>query len=142
MKFAVAVVILFVAFAVLSGIQIAIQTVDVTTLPEEYLWFYNAIAYVFTTSAATMLFTFARNIFGYVENYLESTPTQRQMLNYEAGQLGATWAKYQAMIMSFTVAIQAFSVGTPYEIAAVYIAGAIAFIIDLITKKLADIAKA
>lgn len=142
MKLTEAIVILLVAFAVLSAVQTALQTVDVSTIPQELVWVYNALTYVFTTSAGTMLFTFARNIFGYVENYFESSTSERQALKYEARKLGATWAKYQAMIMSFTAAIQAFSVGTPYEQAAVYIAGATAFILDVVTKKLADIGKA
>jgi hypothetical protein len=68
LNLASAIVILLVAFAVLSGIQAAVQTVDPATLPKEWQPIQQGVIYVFTTSAASILFTFIRNILGYAEH--------------------------------------------------------------------------
>jgi hypothetical protein len=129
-----AIVILLVVFAVLSGIQAYVQSVDITTVPQEWQPLWQGISYVFTTSAATILFTFIRNILGYAENWFEASPTQRSTMKYEAGKLAATWAKYELYLKGYTAAILALTAGTPYNQYAVYIAGALGLLTDLITK--------
>lgn len=141
LNLASAIVILLVAFAVLSGIQAAVQTVDPATLPKEWQPIWQGVIYVFTTSAASILFTFIRNILGYAENWFETSPENRSQIQYEAGKLAATWARYEVYIKGFTAAIQAYTAGTPLSQHAVYIAGAIGLIVDLIRKALKDIAK-
>lgn len=142
MRLATAVVILLVAFAVLQSIYTGIKTIDPSTIPEEWKFFYDSLIYIFGTTSTTILFTFARNILGYAENWFGTHPEARKQLKYEARKLGETWAKYQASIMSLTAGLQAIFVGTPWQTHATYIAGATAFILDLITKKLNDIAAA
>lgn len=134
-----AIVVIIVAFAVLSGIQYAVQTVNPSTIPAEWQTTWLGIVYIFTTSAATPLFTFLRNILGYAENWFEANPNERAKMQYEASKLGATWAKFQVYITGFTAAIQALTVGTPLQQHAVYIAGAIGIIIDLIVKAINDL---
>jgi hypothetical protein len=129
-----AVVILLVAFAVLSGIQAYVQSVDITSIPQEWQPLWQGISYVFTTSAATILFTFIRNILGYAENWFEANPAQRSQIKYEAGKLAATWAKYELYLKGYTAAILALTADTPYNQYAVYIAGAAGLLTDLITK--------
>ena len=140
-NYSLAVVILLVAFAVLSGIQACVQSVDITSIPTEWQPLWQGISYVFTTSAATALFTFIRNILGYAENWFETSPENRSKIQYEAGKLAATWARYEVYIKGFTAAIQAYTAGTPLNQHAVYIAGALGLIVDLIRKALKDIAK-
>ena len=132
--------VLLVAFAVLSGIQYAAQSVDVSTIPQEWHPLWQGITYVFTTSAACVLFTFLRNILGYAENLFEASPEKRSQLKYEAGKLGATWVKYEVYLKGYTAAVLALTVGTPLQQHAVYIAGALGLITDLITKAIKDIA--
>ena len=136
-----AIVVLLVAFAVLSGIQATIQTVDPATFPAEWQPLWQGVSYIFTTSAACVLFTFIRNILGYVENWFEASPTERSALKYEAGKLGATWMKYEVYLKGYTAAILALTSGTPYQQHAVYIAGALGLITDLVTKAIKDLAK-
>jgi len=136
-----AIVILFVALAVLLSIQTFVQTVPVESIPEEFREVWNGIVYVFTTSFAAVLFTFLRNILGYAENWFEASPEEREKLRYEARLLGATWAKYEVYLKGYTAAIVALTAGTPYEKYAVYIAGAVGLITDFITKAIKDLAK-
>jgi len=140
MRYYQAIIILLVAFAVLSGIQAAVQAVDISTLPPEWQPLWQGISYVFTTSAATVLFTFIRNILGFAENYFEADKNKRTLLHYEAGKLAATWMKYEVYLKGYTAAIQALTTGTPYYQHAVYIAGAIGLLTDLITKAIKDLA--
>jgi len=140
-NYRLAVVILLVAFAVLTGIQEAVKTVDSATIPQEWQTIWQGIKYVFTTSAACILFTFIRNILGYAENWFEASPEERRKLSYEAGQLGATWAKYEVYLKGYTAAILALTIGTPYQEYAVYIAGAAGLITDFITKAIKKIAE-
>ena len=134
-----AIVVVLVAFAVLTGIQYAVQTVDASTIAPEWQTTWQAIVYIFTTSAATPLFTFLRNMLGYAENWFEANPDERNAMHYEAGKLGATWTKFQVYIMGFTAAIQALTIGTPLQQHAVYIAGAIGIVADLVLKAINDL---
>lgn len=134
-----AIVVILIAFSVLTGIQYAVQTVDASKVAPEWQTLWHGIVYVFTTSAATPLFTFLRNLLGYAENWFEANPDKRAQMHYEAGKLGATWTKFQVYIMGFTAAIQALTIGTPLQQHAVYIAGAIGIVIDLIVKAINDL---
>jgi hypothetical protein len=133
-----AVAILLAAFAVLTGIKVAIGTVDATSLPPELKMIYDGINYICLTSAAAPLFVFIRNIYGFIENYLGSE--QRSEVQYEARLLGETWIKYEEYIKAFTIMIIAVTEGTSLAPYAVYIAGSLAFMVDLIRKSLKDIA--
>lgn len=140
MKYTTAIVLLLVAFAVLSGIQMAVQSVDPATIPEEWQPLWSGIDYIFITSSGAVLFIFIRNILGYAENWFETEPDARSKIKYEAGKLGATWVKYETMIKAYTAAVIAFTIGTPIQSYAVYIAGALALVTDLITKAIKDLA--
>jgi len=133
--------ILLIVFAVLTAIQTAIASVDTTDLPSEFQTIWSGIVYVFTTSAATPLWVFIRNVYGYAENYLGTDPLKREKLRYESSQLMATWMKYEAYIKAFTAMMLGLTVGTPLQPYAVYIAGGLAFLVDVIRKSLADIAE-
>ena len=136
-----AAVILLVVFGVLTGISVAIKTVDVSTLPVEMQGVWQGIVYVFTTSSVAPLFVFIRNIYGFYVNKYQLKPEQRTSLEYEANRLAATWIVYEGYIKALAVMFMAFTQGTPLEPYAVYIAGSSAFIVDLIRKSLFDIAK-
>lgn len=141
LKYYQAIIVLLVAFAVLSGIQLAVQSIDPETVSPEWQPLWRGIVYLFATSAATPLFTFIRNIYGYIENWFEAEPGERKELQYEAGKLAATWAKYEALIKGYSAAIIAFTIGTPMEPYAIYIAGAASLVTDLITKAIKDLAE-
>jgi len=134
-----ATVILLVAFAVLSGISAAIRMVDVAQLPQELQTVWQGLSYVFLTSAAAPLFVFIRNIYGYWENKVGTDPEKRAQVKYEASQLWSTWLKYEGYMKAISVFIIAFTDGTKLAPYAVYIAGAITFIVDLIRKSLSDL---
>jgi len=133
-------VLLLVAFAVLTGIKFAVDTVDPSTIPSELRPIWDGVSYIFLTSAATPLFTFVRNIYGYAENYLGAKPEDRALIQYEANLLWQTWLKYEQYIKGFTILTILLTRGTPLEPYAVYIAGSISFAVDLIRKSLADLA--
>ena len=136
-----AAVILLVVFGVLTGISAAIKTVDVSAIPAEFQGIWQGIVYVFSTSSVAPLFVFVRNIYGYYVNKAQLKPAQRSCLEYEGNRLVATWLTYEGYIKGFSVMALAFTQGTPLEPYAIYIAGAAAFIVDLIRKSLFDIAK-
>jgi len=131
--------ILLIVCAVLTGISAAIRTVDVTQIPAELQPIWLLIVYIFTTSAAAPLFTFLRNFYGYMENKYETKPEERSTIHYEASQLWGTWLKYEGYIKAFNIFIVAFTQGTPIEPYAVYIAGTLAFVVDLIRKSISDL---
>ena len=137
-----ATVILLVAFGVLTGIKAAVDTVDPTLLSPEVQTIWAGISYIFLTSAAAPLFTFIRNIYGFAENKLGADSETRGQINYEANQLWGTWIRYEGYIKGFAILVLAFTQGTQLEPYAVYIAGTLALVIDLIRKSLSDIAKA
>lgn len=141
MRYATAITILIAAFAVLSGIQYYVQSVDPSTVPEGWEDLWSGIVYIFITSRGAVIFIFIRNILGYAENWLESNPEDRSQIQYEAGLLGATWVKYEALVKGYSVAAIAFTAGTPIEPYAVYIAGALSLVTDLITKAIKDLGK-
>jgi len=141
MKLYQAIAVLLIALAVLISLQTTVQSVDPTTIPAEWRSLWNSITYIFTTSTAAILFTFLRNILGYAENWFETHPAERHLLKYEAGKLGATWMKYEVYLKGYTAAILTLTTGTPYEQHAVYIAGAVGLITDLITKAIKDLSK-
>jgi len=141
MRYYQAIVLLLVACAVLSAIQLAVQSYA-STVPEEFQGLWAGILYVFTTSAAAPLFTFIRNILGYAENWFEARPEERRQLSYEAGKLAATWTKYETLIKGYTAAALVLTTGTPIAPYAVYVAGAAALATDLVTKAIKDLAKA
>lgn len=139
-KYYQAIVVLFVALAVLSGIQALIATVDPATIDPELQPLWTGIAYVFTTSGATVLFTILRNVLGYGYTWFEADPNRRSQITYEVGQLAATWLRFELYLKGFTAAVMAFSAGTPYEQYAVYIAGAIGLLIDIVRSTFAKLA--
>jgi len=134
-----AIIVLLVALAVLAGIQVAVQSVDVATLPPEWQGLWAGIVFIFTTSAAAPMFTFLRNVLGYAENWFEANPEARKEMHYEAGKLGATWAKYELLIKTYTGALTYLLSGTPYSQYAVYISGAASVLTDLVLKAINDL---
>jgi len=141
MRYYQAIVLLLVACAVLSGIQLYVQSVDPSAVPEELRWLWSGIQFVFTTSAVAPLFTFIRNILGYAENWFEANPEERRQMSYEAGKLAATWTKYETLIKGYSAAALVLTTGTPIAPYAVYVAGAAALATDLATKAIKDLAK-
>lgn len=137
---AMATVILLVSFAVLMGVHTVVSTVDATTIAPEWQGVWAGLSYIFLTSAAAPLFAFIRNFYGYAENYLGAEPEKRASIKYEANKLWGTWLKYEGYIKAFAILIIALTKDTPLAPYAAYIAGSLAFIVDLIRKSLSDIA--
>jgi hypothetical protein len=137
-----ATVILLVAFAVLTWIKAAVETVDPTLLAPEVQLIWAGISYIFLTSSVAPLFTFIRNIYGFAENKLGANEETRGQINYEANQLWGTWIKYEGYIKGIGILVLAFTQGTQLEPYAIYIAGTLTLVIDLIRKSLSDIAEA
>jgi len=139
MRYYQAIVALLVALAVLGGIQVWVQSVDASTLPPEVLPLWGAIAYIFTTQAATPFYTFLRNVLGYAENWFGANPEEREQMSYEAGKLGETLARFEVYLLGYTAAIQALTMGTPLQKYAAWIAGALGLVTDLMRKSLKDL---
>jgi len=136
-----AVVILAAALSVLVGAQAAVAAVDASALPSELVPFWQGVVYVFSAGVGVVVFTFLRNILGYVENKFEAaTPEDKAKIQYEASQLGATATKFSLYIYGFTAGIQTIFVGTPYAQYAVYVAGGIGIMFDLVLKSIENIA--
>lgn len=131
-----AAVILLVAFAILTGIQTAVKTVDVSGMPDELQLVWDGVLYIFATSALTPLWVFIRNIYGYYENWAN----QKGEIEYEAKQFWATWLKYEEYVKALAALVIGLTMGTPLQPYAVYIAGGLAFLVDVIRKSLSDIA--
>jgi len=141
LNLAQAIVVLLASFAVLTGIQAIVVSVDISTISTEWQPFWQGIVYIFTSGVATVAFTFLRNILGYAENKLEAAdPQTRSQIQYEAGLLGATLTRYALYIYGFTAAVTALFAGTPYQAYATSIAGAIGIILDLVIKAINDLA--
>jgi len=138
LKYYQAAVVLLVAFAVLSGVQAAIATVDITTLPEDLQVIWRGVQYVFVTSWIAPLFVFIRNLYGYAENWLGAD--DRKEFKFKANQLLANWAKYEQYIKGLTILVIALTIDTPVQPYAPYVAGGLAFLLDVIRKSLSDIA--
>jgi hypothetical protein len=93
------------------------------------------IAFFLTSAFGVAIFGLLRTIEGFLENLLTgNTNTQ-----FEAKQLAATLGRFTVYIYPLTAAIQSFAIGTPYEQTAVYIAGAIAIVVDVIIVKLGNL---
>ena len=136
-----AILILLVTAAVLLGIQVAVQSVSVSSLPTGLQSTWKYIEYVFDGGAAIVIFTFVRNIFGYAENVLQGT-TAGATISYDASQLGATLTRYAVYVSSIQTLITALFAGTPYVAYAGLIAGAIGTIFDMILKSVNDLGDA
>lgn len=126
-------------FTVLTVVQGMVQTVDTSTIPSEFLGLWSGIVYIFTSGASTVAYTFLRNILGYTKAWFDANPEQRSNLTYESNQLGATATRFALYVYGFTAAIQALTVGTPYQQHATLIAGAIGIILDLFIGAIKDL---
>jgi hypothetical protein len=135
-----AIVILLMALSVLAGLQALVSMVDPSALPKEFQTIWQDLVYIFGSGLGVVIFTFLRNILGFVENKLEANDATRDKIHYEANLLGATATKFALYIYGFTAAIQILFAGTVYQQYAVYIAGAIGIILDLILKAIGNLA--
>lgn len=131
------VLVLFFA-GVLSGLSVIVQTVDVSTIPQEWqpVWWF--IVYIFTTGAGGVAFTFLRNILGYAYTYFE----QNGKIEYDKNQLYATWVRFEFYMLTFSSFIQVATAGTKYAPYAITIAGAISVLLDLGLRSINNLAKA
>ncbi len=134
-------IVLIVMAAVLTGVAATVKQVDINTLDSNVQQFWKVLVYIFTTSAVTPLFTFIANIYGYFTNKLEAPSSTRNEIQYQANLVLVTYLKLDGYIKGISLfAIAAFQ-GTPYADYAVYIAGAAAFVFDIVirtVKKLAS----
>jgi hypothetical protein len=138
-RFYQAAAILLVVFAVISGItQFVLKPLDVSGAPSEFQYVYFGLVYIFSASSVAPLFTMIRNLLGYLENYFEADPEKRSTMKFERAQLAATWVKYEAYINGAAIFIVAFTAGTALAPYAYYMAGTVAFVIDLVRKAFKD----
>ena len=135
MKFnpAVAIIVLLVVIAVVVGVQTYINTVDASTIPGGVY-----VKAFFSTASVTVAVTFLVNIGGYIENAVAS----KSNIQYEASQLGATFARYTVYMTAFSSMITAVTIGTPAAAYAAEIAAGLSLIIDLVKRSLAKLAPA
>lgn len=133
----IAVVLLLVLAGVFGGISVVVGTIGTDGLPDWVVFVVNGLKYVFLTSSAAPLFVIVRNIYGYFTNKAAYPNGQIQ---YEGSKLLQTWLVYESYIKGIGILVIAFTAGTKLEPVAGLIAGAIAFIVDLIRKSLSDIA--
>lgn len=139
MKYYQAIVLLIVTLGVLSGVSLAVSSVDVETISPEMRPVWEGIVYIFTTSAATPAWVFIRNVYGYAKTKWGSKPEDRIQIEYEAHQFTKTYLEYEGYIKGYMVLAKVFTLGTPLEGYAVMLAGAFSFITDLIRDSLADL---
>jgi len=131
------ILLLFVA-GVLSGISVYVQTVDVSTIPAEWLPAWGFITYVVATGAGSTAFTFLRNILGYAYTYFE----QNGKIQYDKNKLYATWARFEFYMLTISQFIQVATAGTKYAPFAITIAGTISVVLDLGLRSLNNVANA
>jgi hypothetical protein len=112
-----AAVILLVVFGALTGISLAIKTVDVSTIPVEMQGVWQGIVYIFTTSSVAPLFVFIRNVYGYYINKAQLKPEERNLLQYEANRLAATWLTYECYIKGIMIMVVALIRKSFFDIA-------------------------
>jgi len=136
-----AIALLLASAAVLVGVQVAVQSVDPALIDPDLQGIWALIVYIFTTSSMTPFWTFIRNIYGFAENWFEANPEDRKNIQYESQQLFSTYIKYEGYIKAFGVVSLALTANTPLAPYATLLAGAMAFITDLIRKSLADLSK-
>lgn len=128
---ALAIVLLLVIIAVVVGVQTYVNSVDASSI--------LGGAYVrafFSTSIVTVAITFLVNIGGYIEN----TVAANTDVQYEAKQLGQTFAKYAVYMTAFSSMITALTLNTPAQPYAAEIAAGLSLIVDLIKRSLAKLA--
>ena len=135
MKFnpALAIIVLLVVIAVVVGVQTYINTVDASTIPGGVY-----VKAFFSTASVTVAVTFLVNIGCYIENAVAS----KSDIQYEASQLGATFARYTVYMTAFSSMITAVTIGTPAAAYAAEIAAGLSLIIDLVKRSLAKLAPA
>ena len=143
MKFNVytAIMVVLVLGAVLGAISIAIQTIDPTMIPSELQPAWTVIVFVFTTSAATPLFTGIRNVYGYWNNKYGVPKNARDSVQYEASQFVATYVRFEGYIKGINLFLVALTQNTPLAIYTAYISGSAAFILDVIIRTAQGLAK-
>jgi len=131
------IVVLFVA-GVLSGISVAVQTVDISTIPPEWQTAWLGLVYFLTTGAGGTAFTFLRNILGYAYTYFE----QNGKIQYDKNKLYATWIRFEFYMLTISQFIQVATAGTKYAPYAIVISGAISTLLDLGLRSLNNLANA
>lgn len=131
-----ATVLLILVAAGLSLVSVAINQIDMTTLPAGVPEIVQVIQYIFASSAIAPLFVIIRNAYG----YWSKVPGNRESIQYEAAQLWQTWIRYEEYIKGAAVLIVVLTKGTKFEPYAYLISGSVAFFIDLIRKSLSEIA--
>lgn len=143
MKFNVstAILVVLVLGAVLGAIAMAIQAIDPKTIPSELQPVWTVIVFVFTTSAATPLFTGLRNIYGYWNNKYGVPSNVRDSVQYEANQFVATYVRLEGYIKGINLFLVSLTQNTPLAIYTAYISGSAAFILDVIIRTAQGLAK-
>jgi len=134
-----AMAVLLVAFAALGSVGTLLSTIDTSSMPWELANIVKILQYVFLTSSVAPVFTFFRNFYGYFNNKVKAA-ADGNTVNYEASKLLQTWLTMEGYTKAFSIAIVALTLNTPVGPYAYWIAGALAFMVDLIRKSLAEIA--
>ena len=132
-----AIAILLLVAGVLGGVTVAVHELLPAPAYPEYLWpFIDGLKYVFTTSAIAPFFVMVINVFGYFKNKVGN-----KQIEYEAGKLAETWLIYEGIFKGAAPFIVILLQGTPWSAYSYWIAGSIAFVLNLVTKTVLDLAK-
>lgn len=130
-----AIAILLLVAGVLGGVTIAVNELLPAPAYPQYLWpFIDGLKYVFTTSAIAPFFVMIINVFGYFTNKVRD-----KQIAYEAGKLAETWLIYEGIFKGAAPFILVFLQSTSWSAYSYWIAGSIAFVLNLITKTLLDL---
>jgi hypothetical protein len=138
MKLVEAIIIGLVVAGVLAGISTIIQNTDISTIPAEWQPLWNGLYYAVATGSGAAVFTFLRNILGYVYTRFESEGG----LPYDKKKLFATWARFEFYMLTLSEAVMIFTANTPYSQYAIVIAGTISTLLDLGLRSLTNVASA
>jgi hypothetical protein len=122
-----AVVLLLVAMSVFVGVQMYVNSVDVSGVP--YAGYIQA---VFSTGAMTVVVTLLVNVGGYIENAVGANAD----VKYEASKLGATFARYAVYMAIITTTIIGLTQGTPFAPYAAEIAAGLSLAADLLKRSI------
>ncbi|MCD6421808.1 hypothetical protein J7L13_00460 [bacterium] len=112
-------VIFLVALSVFTGLNEAVQSVDITTAEPIFAHLIQALRYIFGNSVVAFAVAYCRNLLGFLENWFRARGKDEE-IEYHLHMLGETFAKYEAGVL-------AISAWLPPGVAA-----AITFILDVV----------
>lgn len=132
--------ILIVVMSAVIGVATLVQTVPTESVPALLVPVWDYIVGFFIAAEVLTAVAFARNFFGFIQNYFKQNYSEQ----YDFKKLGETLAVYMGVIASIIAAISPIRdiVPAPYNdylSATLAVGAAVIVVLDLIKKQLAEL---